>query len=276
MRSVSVAEGRESRDRERERGSEREREREREADREREQEQERERDAALSPRWESQTMQSVPTIRTRQGSRTSSLHPERERDRESREVIRDSRDGRDGHDSRSDLRSETRDPPGHWRSLSGTSAGDFPEAAPGQGTTRKHDYDIHSIESDLGRHTPPTNPSSNPIPPPIVVVKSEFPTITRSKGQQSLTCLVTVEVAERKWQAPTDELPPPPMAPPPPPPVQSVPLLPPTYDLPPSPSSKVLYSSYEKQERENRERLDQIMEDLSVRVDNWHGLDFNK
>src|SRR5690606_5874292 len=86
-------------------------------------------------------------------------------------------------------------------------ASDFAEPH-ASGPVRRHDYDVQSMETDLS----PRNSVANPIPPPVVTIKSEFPTITRSKQQQSLTCLVTVEVAERKWSVlgpePTDPLPP--------------------------------------------------------------------
>ena len=249
MRSVSVVETREApRDRERER------ERERERDRDRQREKERERELA-SPHYENYSTRT----RSRQGSRTSSLN------RESR------------GESRSDMRDSTgpRHENGHWRNNSGASAGEYPDPALAPPTTRRHDYDVQSLESELSSR----NSMASPIPPPIVTVKSEFPTITRSKAQQSLTCLVTVEVPDRKVQPiyPEDSIPP-------------VPALPPTYEQPyhpPSPTNRSQYS-FEREgagtrqrerdmekEREN-EVLAAITDDLRLRVENWHGLDFGR
>lgn len=184
-------------------------------------------------------------------------------------------------DGRAESRNETRDSSqrqhdsGHWRNNSGTSVSasegyaDPNNAAP----VRRHDYDIQSMESELS----PRNSMANPIHPPTVTVKSEFPTLTRSKVQQSLTCLVTIEVPQRKWQPMYNEEVPP------------IPSLPAAYDQqyqPPSPTGRSQYSferesSSARQQREReaeREReleaLASITEDLRLRVENWHGLDF--
>lgn len=62
---------------------------------------------------------------------------------------------------------------------------------------RRHDYDVQSMEASLRS---PRGPAFNQIPSPIVTVRSEFPTLTRSRQQQSLTCLITVEVNEPAWR----------------------------------------------------------------------------
>ena len=60
----------------------------------------------------------------------------------------------------------------------------------------RHPYDLQSMEASLS----PRGMVKSPIPPPTVTVRSEFPTLSRSRQQQSLTCLVTVEVVEGKWR----------------------------------------------------------------------------
>ncbi|EEH21258.2 hypothetical protein PABG_03489 [Paracoccidioides brasiliensis Pb03] len=76
-------------------------------------------------------------------------------------------------------------------------------------TGRRHDYDVQAMESDLLNLSPRPGTTSlsmtqgvgvkNPIPAPTVTVRSEFPTICRSRTQQALTCLVTVEVPGPDW-----------------------------------------------------------------------------
>lgn len=125
------------------------------------------------------------------------------------------------------------------------------------------------------------NSICNPIPPPKITVKSEFPTLSRSKVQQSLTCLITLEVGDKGWQNYSDDVPP-------------VPSLPQGYEQqyqPPSPSGRInsQYSfdrpetSRQKEreleverERDQAEALAAITEELRQRVENWHGLDFNR
>ena len=71
------------------------------------------------------------------------------------------------------------------------------------GNARKHDYDLHAMETTVQNTHPKDSRSS--IPYPSVTVRSEFPTLTRSRHQQSLTCLVTIEVPEGKWAPQYDE-----------------------------------------------------------------------
>jgi hypothetical protein len=205
------------------------------------------------------------STRSRQGSRTSSLN-------------RESRTG-----SRSEMGDSTmRHENGHWRNNSNMSGGDYvdqppPPTAPPP-VIRRHEYDYHSMENESS----PRNSVSNPIPPPSLTVKSEFPTLSRSKVQQSLTCLVTLEVTEKKWQNYADDLPA----------IPSVPtpiLYDQQYQSPPSPTGRSQYSfdrpdalsgrSRERElehEREQQELLAGITEELRNRVENWHGLDFNR
>lgn len=130
------------------------------------------------------------------------------------------------------------------------------------GPPRRHDYDVQSMESNLA--SPRASVARNPIPPPAVSVRSEFPTLTRSRQQQTLTCLVTIEVPDNKWRPDPDDLR---TAPP-------VPTLRPedTYARPPSPAqSAPRFYPYESQEV-----LEEMTRSLRSRVENWHGLDFSR
>ncbi|TVY43736.1 hypothetical protein LOCC1_G005187 [Lachnellula occidentalis] len=155
-------------------------------------------------------------------------------------------------------------PQGHARNDSmttGIQSVNYSESAT-SGPPRRHDYDVQSMESGL--ISPRSSVSRNPIPPPSVSVRSEFPTLNRSRQQQTLTCLVTVEIPDNKWRPDPDDL-------------RSAPPLPgprpeDTYARPPSPAqSAPRFYPYESQEV-----LEDITENLRSRVENWHGLDFNR
>jgi hypothetical protein len=106
-----------------------------------------------------------------------------------------------------------------------------------------------------------------PIPSPIVTVRSEFPTINRSRQQQTLTCLVTIEVADNKWRPDPED-------------IGTSPQQPPqvsakideiaTRVVTPAPSAP-RFIPYE-----SPEVLEEMTENLRNRVDNWHGLDFGR
>lgn len=161
---------------------------------------------------------------------------------------------------------------GHQRDGSGgaaqTSDTDFGETQVSS-NGRRHDYDVQSMETSLSA---PRNPTRNPIPPPIVTVRSEFPTLSKSKQQQSLTCLVTVEVLDGKWQANPDDL----GSPPPPQPrpsnenvrarscEQARSTVPPPRERASTP------------QQESSKLMEALKEDLFRRVDNWHGLDYSR
>ncbi|KAI2613288.1 Pleckstrin homology domain-containing protein [Hypoxylon sp. NC1633] len=142
------------------------------------------------------------------------------------------------------------------------SSTSYPETAQ-SGPQRRHDYDVQAMETTPGS---PRAMSRNPIPPPSVVVRSEFPTVTRSRQQQTLTCLITVEVADNNWKpAPED-----------------IGIVSHTTQVrpedaftqrPPSParSSQPRFYPYEAPEV-----LEEMTVHLRNRVDNWHGLDFNR
>jgi hypothetical protein len=105
----------------------------------------------------------------------------------------------------------------------------------------------------------------SPIPAPTVTVRSEFPTLSRSRQQQSLTCLVTVEVVDGKWRAdPEDVRGAPPMP--------SIASTTDAFSRAKSPArGRAFDTPYESDEV-----LSEVTEDLHSRVDNWHGLDFSR
>ncbi|PGH04153.1 hypothetical protein GX51_03660 [Blastomyces parvus] len=159
----------------------------------------------------------------------------------------------------------TRQP--HSRSDSGTtgvaSSGDYGDGQH-HSTGRRHDYDVQAMESDL---SPRPGVIRNPIPAPIVTVRSEFPTLNRSRQQQSLTCLVTVEVPEGNWHPDAEDLRH-------------------TAHIPPPRHEEIVSSPIKQPARplplplpvpyETQEALQEISEELRMRVDNWHGLEFQR
>lgn len=131
------------------------------------------------------------------------------------------------------------------------------------GPPRRHDYDVQAMETSIS--SPPRAITRNPIPAPTVTIRSEFPTISKSRQQQTLTCLVTVEVPDNKWRPDLEDL------------QNGQPMLPPSraeepYPRAPSPARSVpRFYPYE-----SPEVLAEMTENLRSRVDNWHGLDFSR
>ncbi|KAF6831514.1 von willebrand and ring finger domain containing protein [Colletotrichum plurivorum] len=143
------------------------------------------------------------------------------------------------------------------------SSGGYPETTQ-SGPPRRHDYDVQAMETTPGS---PRGITRNPIPAPTVTVRSEFPTINRSRQQQTLTCLITVEVPDNKWRPDPEDLG---SAPPGAPPVSA--RIDEAFARPPSPArSAPRFYPYE-----SREVLEEMTESLRNRVDNWHGLDFSR
>lgn len=145
------------------------------------------------------------------------------------------------------------------------SSGAFSETL--QSTTQwRHGYDVHAMETSPGS---PRAISRNPIPAPTVTVRSEYPTISRSRQQQTLTCLVTVEVAENKWRPDPEDVgschqTPRVLA--------NIDEIATQYVAPtPTPNSKSRFIPYE-----SPEVLRMMTNNLRTRVDNWHGLDFSR
>lgn len=142
------------------------------------------------------------------------------------------------------------------------SSGGYPETTQ-SGPARRHEYDLQAMEASLGS---PKAVARNPIPAPTVTVRSEFPTINRSRQQQTLTCLITVEVPDNNWRPSPDD-------------IQSAPPIPPQQRIeeafparPPSPArSAPRFYPYEPPEV-----LEEMTDNLRSRVDNWHGLDFSR
>ncbi|KAH7631922.1 hypothetical protein B0T09DRAFT_111862 [Sordaria sp. MPI-SDFR-AT-0083] len=141
------------------------------------------------------------------------------------------------------------------------SSGGYPETEQ-SGPPRRHDYDVQAMETSISSSRAITR---NPIPAPTVTIRSEFPTISRSRQQQTLTCLVTVEVPDNKWRPDPEDL------------QNGPPMLPPPraeepYPRPPSPTrSAPRFYPYE-----SPQVLAEMTENLRSRVDNWHGLDFSR
>ncbi|KAK0623179.1 Pleckstrin homology domain-containing protein [Immersiella caudata] len=184
---------------------------------------------------------------------------------------RDTRDTRDTRDSREAALSDHRYTPGtvsrHGRSDSEAtgmtgmaSSNGYPETTQ-SGPPRRHDYDVQAMETSLAS---PRTVTRNPIPAPTVTVRSEFPTISRSRQQQTLTCLVTIEVPDNKWRPDPEDL-------------QSAPPMrsggaDEGFARPSSPArSAPRFYPYE-----SSEVLAEMTESLRSRVDNWHGLDFSR
>ncbi|KAK2064149.1 von Willebrand factor type A domain-containing protein [Colletotrichum caudatum] len=143
------------------------------------------------------------------------------------------------------------------------SSGGYPETMQ-SGPPRRHDYDVQAMETTPGS---PRGITRNPIPAPTVTVRSEFPTINRSRQQQTLTCLITVEVPDNKWRPDPEDLG---SAPPGLSAVNA--RIDDAFARPPSPArSAPRFYPYE-----SREVLEEMTENLRNRVDNWHGLDFSR
>lgn len=126
---------------------------------------------------------------------------------------------------------------------------------------RRHDFDVQNMETMVS----PREQPQNPIDPPQVTVRSEFPTLTRSKNQQALTCLVTIEVPERKWTGQNDDGHTPPV------PIRAGEE---TYRAPSPSTSNRSGNTYGNPA--TKANLEQITEDLRQRVENWHSLDVSR
>ncbi|KAH8889293.1 hypothetical protein GQ53DRAFT_652991 [Thozetella sp. PMI_491] len=142
------------------------------------------------------------------------------------------------------------------------SSGGYPETTQ-SGPPRRHDYDVQAMETSLAS---PRAITRNPIPAPTVTVRSEFPTINKSRQQQTLTCLVTVEVTDNKWQPDPEDLQ---VAPPLPAPRNDD-----AFARIPSPTRSTPAPRFYPYE--SAEVLSEMTESLRNRVDNWHGLDFSR
>lgn len=149
----------------------------------------------------------------------------------------------------------------HARSSSnGTSAY---AAGPGGSSiiaARRNTQNGNSVEKPV--NSPRASTVKNPIQPPVIYVRSEYPTLTKSRQQQSLTCLISVEVPEGKWQPDASDLNN----------FQGQPAQ--DTEKKTAPNSSPSQARFESPQ--SQEVLDEITEDLHSRVDNWHGLDFSR
>ncbi|QSZ29265.1 hypothetical protein DSL72_003777 [Monilinia vaccinii-corymbosi] len=210
--------------------------------------------------WETQAI--------RPPSRDSNARSARARassqDAQTRDHSRDNGSRRDSRESRERMDRYAQPPrTSHERndSENAPSSVGYPEATV-SGPPRRHDYDVQAMESNI--MSPRASITRNPIPAPVVSLRSEFPTLNRSRQQQTLTCLITIEVPDNKWRPDPDD-------------IRSAPPLPnprleDTYARPPSPARSAPHLS----PYESPEVLDEITESLRARVENWHGLDFNR
>lgn len=130
---------------------------------------------------------------------------------------------------------------------------------------QQHTHSPHVLGSIAAEES--IKPRRAATPAPLVVVRSEFPTISRSSQQQTLTCLVTVEVPETRRHryagtlntaASTTKRR-----------VQAVPREGSTTH-----SNKGNFDSFTS--IESSEELSQLTTDLKAKVDNWHGLEFSR
>lgn len=148
------------------------------------------------------------------------------------------------------------------------SAIDYAETNYTSNTSRQHGLDLHLRGYSLNGSR---SALQNTIPSPTVTVRSEFPTLNKSRQQQSLTCLVTVEVGERSWQHNVEES-------------RTLPSVPSTIaeEAPESPRNPTEKQSAQKLPKpvdsvhEDIHALEEAKEDLYNRCENWHGLDFQR
>lgn len=207
-----------------------------------------------TPAWDNQTVRppSVDSSKRRQQFGNNG------RGSMARGSLRDSRDAplsdRYGSSSR------------HARSDSeatGVASGGYPETMQ-SGPQWRHDYDVQAMETTPGS---PKGITRKPIPSPSVTVRSEFPTISRSRQQQTLTCLVTVEVADNGWKPDPEDIGAPPHQPPSV--IARIDEVA-SRSVTPAPGVPRFYPY------ESAEVLEEMTESLRSRVDNWHGLDFSR
>ena len=187
---------------------------------------------------------------SRNGRESAAGHHREGRDRDGRE--------RDGQER--DRYAQSNGANHHHRSDSEAAGSNgYPETAQ-SGPSRRHDYDVQSMETNV---VSPRS-SRNPIPPPLVSIRSEFPTLNRSRTQQTLACLITVEVPDNNWRPDPEDVRGPPL-----PKVREEER----YVRPPSPVKSVKQRFYPY---ESPEVLEEMTESLRGRVENWHSLDFQR
>ncbi|RKF61371.1 putative vwa-like protein [Erysiphe neolycopersici] len=184
------------------------------------------------------------------------------RDSYSRHTNRDSRplDNHDGRDR--SVRQSTLPKIGHLRHNSDNPHSPSVAYSETAVSVSQGRYDYDRQISELGVTSPALSSLRNPIPSPNVVVRPEFPSLNRSREQQSLTCIVTIEVPNLNWKPNPEDLR---RIPSPTPPEES-------YTRPPSPA----HSAPRQYSYHSPEELLEITDKLRIRVENWHGLDFSR
>lgn len=129
-------------------------------------------------------------------------------------------------------------------------------------TSRKGMSDALSVETDLSHRG---NVTFRPIPPPLITIRSEFPTIPKSGQQQPFTCLVTVEAPANGWSLDERDL---------------QPLLPPKnfpiVEEEKEPEVSSLLPPVPSLTNDPTPILDEIANDLTKRITNWHNLDHHR
>ncbi|PHH87004.1 hypothetical protein CDD83_9442 [Cordyceps sp. RAO-2017] len=211
-----------------------------------------------TPTWDNQTVR-PPSLDSSQRNHHAQPPSSNGRESAARGSYRDSRDAplSDRYGSSRHARSDSE--------VTGvTSSGGYPETAQ-SGPPWRHDYDVQAMETTPGS---PRAISRNPVPPPTVTVRSEFPTINRCRQQQTLTCLVTIEVPGNKWRPDPEDIG-----------VQALPPPPVSARIDEVAARSVLTSGSGGPRffpYESAEVLEEMTETLRNRVDNWHGLDFGK
>ncbi|PHH63954.1 hypothetical protein CDD81_5173 [Ophiocordyceps australis] len=208
-----------------------------------------------SPAWDSQTVR-APSVDSAQRRQLSQQTVSSGRESVARGSLGEGRDAppSERYTSSRHARSDS-------EATGIASSGGYPETAQ-SGPPWRHGYDVQAMETSPG-----SSPGfcRNPIPAPTVTVRSEFPTISRSRQQQSLTCLVTVEVADNKWRPDPEDIGVP----------HSHSIGTRLDDAAPA-STRSAHSSRRFYPYESAEVLEEMTLSLRSRVDNWHGLDFSK
>ncbi|KAG5957305.1 hypothetical protein E4U58_006197 [Claviceps cyperi] len=203
--------------------------------------------------WGSQSAR-PPSVESLQAKHPSQQPSSNGRESSIKSNHRDSRESSlDRHNSLRHLRSDS-------DAKGSPSCGAYSESV--QSSHWHHGYDVQAMETTPGS---PRATSRN-ISPPTVTVRSEFPTISRSRQQQTLTCLVTVEVADNKWRSDAEES---------------------SYHQAPRALANIDEVSTRSATRapsaisrltpyEPPEVLELMTEHLRNRVENWYGLDFGR
>jgi len=103
----------------------------------------------------------------------------------------------------------------------------------------------------------------NPIPAPIVVIRSEYPSLTRLNKPQVCTCLVTIEVPKGRWKPRASDL------------DRALLRVPQTRSME-SDATDSMDDTVDDDMRESDLELEKKAKDLYENVSTWHGLPFDE